>query len=153
MQTCISMQKTSSFHLFILQIKSVIESRHQIRHTHFGTYPPKRSQSLFDLHEFVPACKKSVSFYFILFIFIFIFITYIQMFILEIQSILESRDQIGQTHFSPCPVKKNLINFYFLQICISMQNEAVSSICSGEIVDLKIEESDLLRVFWLIFEE
>ena len=152
MQTCINMQKTSSFHLFI-QIKSVIESRHQIHHTHFGTYPPKRLQSLFNLHEFVPACKKSVSFYFILFIFIFFFITYIQMFILEIQSILESRDHIGLTHFSPCPVKKILINFYFLQIFISMQNEAVSSICSGEIVDLKIEESDLLRAFWLIFEE
>ena len=152
MQTCISMQKTSSFHLFI-QIKSVIESRHQIHHTHFGTYPPKRLQSLFNLHEFVPACKKSVSFYFILFIFILFFITYIQMFILEIQSILESRDHIGLTHFSPCLVKKILINFYFLQIFISMQNEAVSSICSGEIVDLKIEESDLLRAFWLIFEE
>ena len=149
------MQKTSSFHLFILQIKSVIEFRHQIRRTHFVTYPPKRLQSLFNLHEFVPACKKSVSFYFILFILfiIFFFITYIQLFILEIQSILESRDQIGLTHFSPCPVKKILINFYFLQIFISMQNEAVSSICSGEIVDLKIEESDLLRAFWLIFEE
>ena len=68
MQTFIIMQKTSSFHLFI-QIKSVIESRPQIRRTHFGTYPPKRLQSLFNLHEFVPACKKSVIFYFVYFFF------------------------------------------------------------------------------------
>ena len=33
------------------------------------------------------------------------------------------------------------------------KNEAVSSICSGEIVDLKILQSDWLRAFWPISQE
>ena len=39
-------------------------------------------------------------------------------FFLEIQSILELRDQIGQTHFWPCPTNKVSINF---EICMKMQ--------------------------------
>ena len=33
------------------------------------------------------------------------------------------------------------------------KNEAVSSICSGEILDLKILQSDWLRAFWPISQE
>ena len=33
------------------------------------------------------------------------------------------------------------------------KNEAVSSICSGEIVDLKILQSDWLRAFWPISQK
>ena len=33
------------------------------------------------------------------------------------------------------------------------KNEAVSSICSGETLDLKILKSDWLRIFWPIFLE
>ena len=33
------------------------------------------------------------------------------------------------------------------------ENEAVSSICSGEIVHLKIMQSDWLRAFWPISQE
>ena len=50
----------------------------------------------FNLHEFVPACKK---------------ISWLHLFILDIQSILESRDQIHHTYFWPCPTKIFSINF------------------------------------------
>ena len=43
------------------------------------------------------------------------------LFILEIQWILESCDQLGHTHFWPCPPKIFLINFYFMRICINKQ--------------------------------
>ena len=33
------------------------------------------------------------------------------------------------------------------------KNEAVSSICSGEILDLKILQSAWLRIFWPILQE
>ena len=93
-----------------------------------------------------------ILFYFY-FYFLFFFIIYNQLFILKIQSILESRDQIGLTHFWPSPIIKILMNLYFLQIFGNMQKEAVSSICSGETVDLKIQQSELLREFWPIFQE
>ena len=41
----------------------------------------------------------------------------------------------------------------FLNLHQHAKNEAVSLICSGEIVDLKILQSDWLRAFWLIFQE
>ena len=34
-----------------------------------------------------------------------------------------------------------------------VKNEAVSSMCSGEIADLKILQSDMLREFWPISQE
>ena len=69
-------------------------------------------------------------------------------FILEIQSILESRDQIGQIHFRPCTTKKCSINFhFFLNLYQHAKNVAVLSICSDEKLDSKILQSDWLRVF------
>ena len=53
--------KNQFFHLFILQIQSILETCHQTGHTHFWLSQPKNFQSTFDLHEFVPACKKSVN--------------------------------------------------------------------------------------------
>ena len=38
-----------------------------------------------------------------------------------IQSILESRDQTGYTHFWPCSSKKIFIKFYCMWICMNMQ--------------------------------
>ena len=42
--------------------------------------------------------------------------------------------------------------FEQLSICVNLyqhtKNEAVSWICSGEIVDLKILQSDWLKAFW-----
>ena len=53
------------------------------------------------------------------------------MFIFEmnIKSILKSHDQTGLTHFRPWSLKKYLICFYFLWICINMQKIS-SSVCS-----------------------
>ena len=50
--------KNQLFHLLILQIHSVLEPCHQIAHTHFWPCHPQNFQSPFNLHEFVPACKK-----------------------------------------------------------------------------------------------
>ena len=41
----------------------------------------------------------------------------------------------------------------FVNLYQHAKNEAVSSICSGEIVDLKILQSDWLRAFWPISKE
>ena len=59
-------------------------------HTH-----PKIIELIFSFTELVPAHIKSVSY----------------QFIFEIQSLLESRDQISHTYFWPCLPKKILINF------------------------------------------
>ena len=41
----------------------------------------------------------------------------------------------------------------FVNLYQHTKNEAISSICSGEIVDLKILQSDWLRAFWPISQE
>ena len=41
----------------------------------------------------------------------------------------------------------------FMNIYQHAKNEVVSSICSGEIFDLKILKSDWLRAFWFISQE
>ena len=69
-------------------------------HTH-----PKIIEINFNFPEFSPACKK---------------ISLFHLLNLEIQSILESLDQTGHSHFWPCSPKKFLINFKFMWISISM---------------------------------
>ena len=65
-----------------------------------------------------------------------------------------SWDQSGHTHFRPYPPKYFSMNFYFPWICINMQkNQTFSSICSRDIVDLKILQSDWPRAFWPISQE
>ena len=56
-----NMPKISLFHLFILQIESILESHHMTGHIHFWPHQPQNFQCPFNLHEFVPACKKSVN--------------------------------------------------------------------------------------------
>ena len=56
---CITIQKISSFHQFILQIQPILESHDQTGHTHFWPYPSKNLWSGFNLCEFVSTCKKS----------------------------------------------------------------------------------------------
>ena len=56
-----NMPKISLFHLFILQIESILESHHMTGHIHFWLHQALNFQRLFNLHEFVPACKKSVN--------------------------------------------------------------------------------------------
>ena len=58
MWNCITMQKISLFHLFILQIQSILESRDQIGQTNFKHIQPKKLQSTFNFCEFVSRCKK-----------------------------------------------------------------------------------------------
>ena len=54
------MKKISLFHLFIFEIKSVLEPDDQTGHTHFRPCPHKNFKSLFNLFEFVRACKKLI---------------------------------------------------------------------------------------------
>ena len=58
MWNCITMQKISLFHLFILQIQSILESQDQIGRTSFKHIQPKKLQSTFNFCEFVSRCKK-----------------------------------------------------------------------------------------------
>ena len=62
-------------------------------------------------------------------------ISQFHLFILKIQSILESRDHIGYTPL------------------LSIPNYPVLSICSGKMVHLEIPESDWLRPFWPISQK
>ena len=55
------MPKISLFHLFILHIELISESHHMTGHIHFWSHQPQNFQLPFNLHEFVPACKKSVN--------------------------------------------------------------------------------------------
>ena len=71
---------------------------------------------------------------------------------LEIQSVLESRDQIDQTSFWPCPKFCNQL-LIFVNLYQHAKNEPISSICSGEIFDLKIPQSEWLKAFWPISQE
>ena len=45
----------------ILQIESILESHHMTGHIHFWPHQPLNFQRPFNLHEFVPACKKPVN--------------------------------------------------------------------------------------------
>ena len=71
------------------------------------------------------------------------------MIILEIQSVLVFRDQIGQTHYLTIPNQK----IFEQHLHQHAKNEAVLLICSGEIFDLKILQSDWLREFRPISRE
>ena len=67
---------------------------------------------------------------------------------------LESRDQIGHRHILTMPNQKRFKQLsIFVNLYQHAKNEAVSSTCSGEIVDLKILQSDQLRTFWPISHE
>ena len=60
-QSASTLKEISLFHLFILQIESILESHHMTGHIHFWPHQPQNFQCPFNLHEFVPACKKSVN--------------------------------------------------------------------------------------------
>ena len=66
---------------------------------------------------------------------------------IEIQSILESTDQFtNQKNFDqPLIFVNNLYKH--------AKNEAVSSFCSGEMVDSKILQSEWLRAFWSLSQK
>ena len=52
------MQKTSLFHLLVLQIQSILESCHQTGHTHFWPWPPPQKVPI---TFWFPACKTTVN--------------------------------------------------------------------------------------------
>ena len=130
------MQKISLFHLLIF--KSILGSYHQTDHTHFLSCPHQKVLSPcplpFNLYDFVPACKKLGNF-------LCLFLRYTVN--------LNSRDQTGHIHFLTM-LNQNLFEQLsaFLNFYQHEKNEAVSLICSGEINDIKILQSDWLRAFW-----
>ena len=75
-------------------------------------------------------------------------------FFLEIQPILESRDQIGHTLiFDQGKPKTFQSTFNFCEFVSTCKNEVVSSIYSAEMLHLKILQSEWLRAFWPISQE
>ena len=125
------MQRISLFHLFILQIQSVLQSCHQIGHSRFWLC---LCQSSFYLHKFVTSCKKSVSS-------ICSFLRYS----------LESRIQIGEIYILTMPDQKHLKQLLiFVNLYQHAKSESAILICSGEKIHLKILQSDWLRAFWPI---
>ena len=79
----VSMQKISSFHNLILKIQQTLGSHELNDHTHFDHTHPN-IEITFSFPNFAPTCQKSI---------------HSHLFTLVIQSILESCDQTGHTHF------------------------------------------------------
>ena len=90
---------------------------------------PKNFQPPFNLCEIVPGCKRSVSF-------INSFLRYSQFPSLETR--LATLTQI---------------HIIFVNLYQHATNETVSSICFGEMLDLKIPQSDWLRALWPISQK
>ena len=83
---CTTMQKISSFHLFILEIQPIFESCDQTGHAN-----PKIFWSTFNLCEFVSTCKKSRYW-----------------FAMEIWLIKKFCNLIGREHFGPYLKNQNV---------------------------------------------
>ena len=62
----------------------------------------------------------------------------VHLFIRELQSILECRDQTGHTHFWPSLPKKIQLTLNFREFASTWKNKTISTISSGYTVDLKI---------------
>ena len=130
------MQKISSFHLFILQIQSILKSRHQTSHNHCSPCSPQICNHLLICANLYQPAKNLL--------------------IPPVYSwdTVNFRDHRPDwLHpFLTMPNQK-----YFDQLFINLyqhaKNEAVSWIYSGEIVDLKILQSGCLRAFWPISRE
>ena len=74
-------------------------------HSYFWPHPPKNHWNNFVM--WICTSMQNISSF--------------HLFIFEIQSISESRDQTGHAHFYPCLTKNYLINFQYMWTCISMQ--------------------------------
>ena len=57
-ENCASMQNVSWFHLFILEIQPILESRDNIGHTHFWACPTKKNWLTFNFCELASTCKE-----------------------------------------------------------------------------------------------
>ena len=73
------------------------------------------------------------------------------MYILAILSV--EKTDWPHPYFDPAQQKNFPETFSFCEFVSTCKKETVSLICSGKIDDLKILQSDLLRVFWPISQE
>ena len=96
---------------------------------------PNIIESTFRFPEFIPACKKSVNS-------IYSFLRYSQFSVIRLYWPHPFLTMLNQTIFNQHLIFENLYRH--------TKNEAVSSIYSGEVVDLKILESDCMRPIWPI---
>ena len=133
----ISIQKISSIHIFILKMQQILGSPELTGHNHFGPHPPKNNWINFQLSSICTSMQNISSFH---------------LFILKTKSNFEFQVHTSRSHFWQC------LKFYEPSIFVDLdqlakKNEALSSICSGETVDLHILQPDWLRAFWLIFQE
>ena len=130
------MQKISSIHKLIWQILGSHELNED--HYHFWPGPPKNHWNKLSFCEFAPACK--------------------QKFIPPIYSWDTANFRViwpDWAHpFLTIPTKK-----YFDQLLIYVnlyqhtKNQAISLICSGNMLDWKILQSDWLKTFWPVSQE
>ena len=93
------MQKFSLFHLLISEVQSILDK------SIFDHIHPKKINQLLIFVNLYQHTKNQL-FY---------------PFIFQIQSILESHDQNGYSHFWPSPPPEFSITFKFVLICTSMQ--------------------------------
>ena len=106
----------------------------------FFTMPTQKSLNQILAFLIFSACTKSVN----------LNSSFLRYFLLDP---LQHRDQIGHKHILTIP-NQNIFEqlLIFVNLYQHAKNKAVSSICSGEIIDLKILQSDWLRAFWSILE-
>ena len=128
--------KNQFFHLFILQILSVLESHHKNGHNHFLTMHNFFNRLLICMNLYQHA-KTS----------------YFNLFILEISQFQSPVTRLPEPILDHGQPKNFRSTFNFCQFVSTSKNEAISSICSRKIVDLKILQSDWLRAFWPIYQE
>ena len=120
------MEKIISFHLFIFLVLWLATPI-------FDHAQPKKFQSPFNLCEIIPACKKSFSF-------ISSFLRYSWFY--------SSETRLATHSFLTMPQQKHFNQLLiFVNLYHHAKNEAVSLICSGEMFDLKIPQSEWLRAF------
>ena len=91
------------------------------RYNHFWPSPPPKFSNIFKHAKICTSMQK---------------IGYFHLFILDIKSLLESTDQIDYTHILILIYQKTFEQLlFFVNLYQYAKNEAVSSICSEEIVD------------------
>ena len=108
-------------------------------HTHFWPHPPKKIiEASFRFPEFVPACRKSVYS-------ICSFLIYSHFLSLMTKLAATIADNGHPKNFSS--------TFNCRKFVLPCKNKTISSICSEDMVDLKILEFVCLTVFWAISQE
>ena len=75
------------------------------------------------------------------------------LFIFEMQLILESHDRTGHTHFWPCPPEKFLSIFNLCEFVSTCKISAYFTDFFWSMVDWRILQSDWLTTFWHISQE